>query len=525
MLPVPGAVLKRLNLEQAVLDEARNRQSLMPPAPGWEQAAEGVTELTRWLRGQLQSGLPTARNVVVSARKFPYGVRPIPVWGFAERIAYRALVDFILRNQSALDRSAEAYLQFVSAPVTYARDIEPKPSGLSPKKVLITFGSSVIHHVVQTDMTAFYEYVDHGILSRELLIKTGDNEAVDCLMNLLAEVQGRTFGLPQLLDSSDRLSDVYIDIVERDMLRRGWPTWRFNDDFRIATRSFGQALAAIEDLAAAAREVGLTLNDAKTITPRYGTYLMDNFGLGVDQEAPEELRRMEPEDAVGDYTEGVGETDPTWAFELIAAANAPDAPPEARVEGGIDIGAVRGGEMRRFRRALGRVTRAGTGEALQHMVKLVIYVPALTPWIVRYVIAAGQTQLDQAVQVLDEIIARVSLSDWQRVWVVYAFDQLGALTSDAPGDTEDRKSKVADFIQGHHTPIVAAQSALGLATVGAIEFDALEYALRYQPSALISWYLAAISRLRALDKVTRSQYAALRGEGGLFATLLPRQGQ
>lgn len=519
MLPVPSTVLKRLQLEQAIQDEAQSWQSLIPSAPGWDQATVNGPALARWLNGQLLSGLPTVRHVIISARKVPHGVRPVPIWGFVERITYRALVDFILRNEAPLDRSAEAYLQFVSAPVNYARHIEPRSEG----QRFETIGSSVIHYVVKTDITAFYEYIDHGILSRELLTRTGDNDAIDCLMSLLADVQGRAFGIPQLLDSSDRLSELYIDIAERDILRRGWPTWRFNDDFRIASRDFGDALAAIEDLAAAAREIGLTLSDGKTTTPRYGTYLFENFGLTVDDQAPDELRRIQAEDAVGDYTEGIGETDPTWAIERIAQAYTPDMPPDQRNGNGIDLGNVRGDDFRLLRRGLGRLIRAGISDALAYVLKLVAYVPALTPWAIRYVIAAGSQQPDQAVTVLDDVVARISLSDWQRLWVVRALDELGALRPDAPGNPSIRVDWVTSLRHGRHSPAVAAEAALALAAAGSIQFEDLEYALRDQPGALIPWYLGGIRRLSEAGIVTGKQYAAVRGEGGLFAALLPEQ--
>jgi hypothetical protein len=519
MIPVPNDVLKRLRLEHAITDEAQSWQSLMPSQPGWDQAAAEAPALARWLNGQLLSGLATVRDVVVSARKVHHGVRPVPVWGLAERVTYRALVEFILRNEPQLDRSPEAYLEFISAPVKYAQALEPLPSrGRIP-----LLANSVIRYVVQTDITAFYECVDHGILSRELLTRTGDYAAIECLMSLLAEVQGRSFGLPQLLEPSDRLSEAYIDIVERDMLRRGWAAWRFNDDFRIAVRDFGSALAAIEDLAASARETGLTLSDLKTTTPRYTTYLLHNFGLKIDDEVPEDLRRQQAEEAVGDYTEGVGETDPTWAVKRIADANSPDMKRAQRSKDGIDLGSVRGDDFRVLRRALARLIRAGIADSLPDVLKLLAYVPSLTPWVIRYVIAAGDEHLAEALKVLDEVVAKISLSDWQRVWVIRALDELKALTSAAPGDPAARTGWVTDLRHSRCGPIVYAEAAVALAAVGKIDFVELEYALRTQPAALTPWYLAGVRRLGGRGGATDDQYAAIRREGGLYTVLLPER--
>lgn len=514
MLPTPPEILKRLHLQQAAEDEAASWQSLLPPPPGWDEITASSRPFAEWLSGQLAAGVPAAPQVVVSARKAQHGVRPVPVWGFAERVAYRALVNFVLRNEPELDRSPETYLQFIGGPVEYAREAEPTQG---PGFYI---GSSVVHYVVKADITAFYEYVDHGILSRELLTRIGDHAAIEVLMSLLAEVEGRSFGLPQLLDPSDRLSEVYIDMVERDVLRRGWPAWRFNDDFRIAVRDFGAALAAVEDLAAAAREVGLSLSDVKTTTPRFSTYVLENFGLQVDDEMPDELRRHDPEDFVGDYTEGVGETDPSWAVELLAGTNVPDKSGTTGIEDGINLRALRGDDHRRLSRALGRLIRAGVPDALPYVVKLIVYVPSLTPRAVRYIVAAGAAQQETA-DVLDEIVDKVSLSDWQRAWIVRAFDDLGLLATTAPGDAHARTDWVASLRRGRHGPIVAAEAALALAGVEAVEFADVEFALRNQPAVTAPWYLTGIRRLHMLGRGSNKQYAAVRGEGGIYAALLP----
>lgn len=516
MLPVPPDVLKRLKLERAIGDEARSWQALLPPPPGWDQAVAEASALARWLAGQLAAGFTAARHVV-SARKAGHGVRPVPVWGIPERVTYRALVDFIMRNEPPLDRTPQAYLNFIGAPVTYARSLDP-----APVRGRVPLRDSVIQYVVQSDITAYYETIDHGVLSHELLTRTGDYLAIEILMSLLGEVQGRSFGLPQLLEASDRLSELYIDVVERDMLRSGWATWRFNDDFRIAVRDFGQALAAIERLAAAAREVGLTISDMKTTTPRYRTYLLHNFGLGVDDEVPEDLKRQQPDEAVGDYTEGIGEVDPNWAVTIIADANPPEGVRGPRSENGINLGSVHGDQFRILRRAISRLSRAGTADALPHVLKLLAYVPSLTPWTIRYVIAAGEQHHVDAIQVLDDVIGRISLSDWQRLWILRGLDELHALDARSPGDVASRVQWVRNLRHSRSGPIVIAEAALALATVGAIGFAEVEYSLRDQPNALRPWYLTVARRLRALGAISDVEYAALRGEGGLFAVLLPQ---
>ncbi len=478
--------------------------------------------LLRWgkgLQGQLLEGMRPSPQLVVAARKAQYGVRPIALWGFPERVVYRALVDFILRNEEPLDRSPAAYLQFVGGPVSYARELEPRNAGL----VLgFRVGGSELKYVVQSDIASFYEHVDHGVLTRELLAKTGDHEPIEALRDLLAEVEGRGYGLPQLLDPSDRLSEVYIDIVERDLVRRGWPTWRFNDDFRIAARSFSEVLACLEDLAAASRQVGLNLSEAKTTTPRFSTYAFKHFSLQVDDEIPSELSLDDPSDLVGDYTEGVGDADPTWAIELLRNAWSPESIPTDSEAAGLDLLTVHGDDFRQLRRALGRMIAVGAVEPLQHMTKFFAYTPSLTPWLCRYVIAAGASDSAAAAEILDAVIAKLSLGDWQRVWIVRALDELNLLDPGAPGVVGRRAGWVAELQHGRYAEYLGAEALLALARPGLADALDIDHGLRERPAVLMPWHLAAVARMHTNGKLTNQEYAAYREEGSLQRALLPR---
>jgi len=522
--PLSNELCKRLRLKEAAEAEAAAEQNLVPATPLLERVGADSSNFGVWLQGQMRDGLSTTKQVVVAARKAQHGVRPVPVWGLPERVIYRALVDFILRNDPPLDRGPDAYLHFVEAPVVHARELDQKKASESGAQKgvfqFLTVGSSSTKYVVQSDITAFYEYVDHGVLARELLTKTGDHEAIQALTALLGECQGHDYGLPQLLYASDRLSEVYADIVERNLLRKGWAVWRFNDDFRVAVSNYADALACLEDLAAAAREVGLTLNEVKTTTPRFTTYSMDHFGLSVDAELPEELRLDDPVDVVADYTEGAGEPDPAWAFEVLSKAWSPETPPDERAEDGLQLSTLNGDGVRQLRRALGRAIRATTPDVLDDLVKFFAYAPSLTPWLCRYAVASGASQLERAATVLDQVLSRVSLGDWQRLWVLTAVDDLSLLGDAAPGDVSSRASAVNQLLHGRHSALVASQALLTLAAGGYSTLEDVEHGLRERPDATKPWHLAALVRLHARGLVTPQQYSAYRDEGGLERTLL-----
>ena len=462
MLQVPDELIKRLRFEEAIQHEVDSWQGLLPPMPGWEQLARRRTAFARWLAGQLRSGFAATPEVVVSVRKASQGIRPVPIWGMAERVVYRALTSFLLRDVPALDRSPEAYLTFVGGPLQLAREREEMGDLLLP-----LVSNSSIKYVVKADVAAFYEYVDHGLLGAELLAITGDFDAVQCLLSLLEEVQGRRHGLPQLIDSSDQLSELYIDRVQRAVLRRGWPTWRFNDDFRIAAGSFDEALAAIEDLSSAAREAGLTLSDFKTTTPKFSTYAWETFGLQVDDELPKELADHEPEDFVADYSEGAGEEGSEWAVGLLDRTFLPDAPSADRTQDAIDLGSANSHEVRLLRRALSRLIKYPSAHVLEELVPLMAFVPALSPWVLRLISASASSAPEECAKVMRSVMSDITLNEWQRAWALRTIGHLGLL-ADAYPEHEEVATWVRDMLLGRHSPAVVAEAVLALAGVNRI---------------------------------------------------------
>ena len=519
MLFVPDQLLSRLELEDAVEAEAASSHSLLPEMPGLDQVRSRAKSLARWLRGQLRAGMRATPQVVAYALKAPHGLRPVPIWGFPERVTYRALVSHLLRNEPSLDRSPAAYRKFLAGPLQHALDIGPHDE-TSPVSGEHFFKSSPVRYVVTTDIASFYEYIDHGILARELLARTGDNPATECLMSLLSEVQGRNRGLPQLLPASDHLSDIYIDAVEREVHRRGWPVWRYNDDFRVATRSYSDALAAIEDIAAAARAVGLTLNDQKTRTPSLHTYASDYLGVELAGDVvPDDVAELQTTSLESDYGESAAAS-VADAVALICNAYAPaDDHGRSASKAGLDLTRVRGDSLRDLRQAFTRLRIARVADALPHVRKILAYVPSITPWAIRYVMAAGEQDRDHASRVLGDLIECAALSDWQRCWVVRALHDL-SLLREASADGATKARWVRNLLHGRHSDVLRAEAAMSLACAGAIHFVELEYFLRTLPTALSPWILTGIRALHGSGAVTEAQMDAVRGDGGIYREIL-----
>jgi hypothetical protein len=322
-------------------------------------------------------------------------------------------------------------------------------------------------------------------LGQELQARGGDFDAISHLLELLREVQGRAYGLPQLLDSSDELSEIYIDRVERALLRRGLPLWRFNDDFRIACRKYHDALNSIEQLDAAARDVGLVISESKTLTFRFMNYMLDSLSLtlepGMDGVVLDDVEAV-----VGDYTDDFLQ-DLGAAKDYIRRAQVTDIP-----DNGFDLRKVNIENLRLLRRAFGSLTRAADADVVDDVLRLFIYVPALSPTLFRYLLSVYVAASDRVAAVVDEMISQASMNEWQHQWVLRTIHDLVLLGEGTSGELDNRIRWVKKERLESPSAVTVACSTLALAAARRIEFDQVMQDFEAAPSALLTWYAGAL---------------------------------
>lgn len=142
----------------------------------------------------------------------------------------------------------------------------PEPSRAEGSWDLHTsFGLEGPHgYVVELDIAACYEYLDHSILADELLLRSMAPAVVDGLAAVLRDVSSRGRGLPQMLAPSDHLADAYLSILDRRLSRDGHDSHRFADDIRVTANTWDDANRVIERAAEHARDIGLILASKKT---------------------------------------------------------------------------------------------------------------------------------------------------------------------------------------------------------------------------------------------------------------------
>jgi hypothetical protein len=499
MRPVPLHVLSRLSLNAATRQEAAAEEYLMPSSPGTSALKERAEDFASWLESELLAGLVVCRGLFVAAAKPETGSRPIALWGFAERVTYRALTDLLMAEaKHKVDRSPEGFQTFAYEPLTYARwrgnRTDPADQNLAWPE------NAVVQYVVKADLASFYDYIDHEILGRELLVRTRDHSAIECLLELLLEVQGRRYGLPQLIEPSDRLSDIYADRVLRALRRKQWAAWRYNDDFRIATETFEDAKRALDDLAMAARLNGLVLNDSKTRTPSFKTYWEEN--------------------EIPDYVDDFEDSDPQWALDILSSTATPrDLESNPVQDRPLYLHEADRAAIRSIRRALIRLSDPQERQAVTLIAKMqgiVAFVPSVTPYVMRFLQAMVSIDRPAVTDAFAAITSEVSLSDWQRLCLLRAIRAVGLSDSEP----------FTDWIVAHraqrYEPSVRAEAALALAAANKVDAAEVIRALDEEPSALASWYLVAVQHLYQHQGMPRETYEAIRNENGLYTTILDK---
>ncbi|MFB4314752.1 reverse transcriptase domain-containing protein [Actinomadura sp. 21ATH] len=491
--------MNTLNFEKAAATESQTWRNLLPPEPWLHVVGEHPLKFGDYARLRLEAGVPNAPSVVTRARKPHQQTRPVPVVGIPERIAYRALCDHILAAKQPVDRSPNAYQKFITGPILAAFDGQGFRRRLS---------NVTTQYVVESDITAFYEYVDHSRLLAELQLRTSTVELPRYLIQLLTEIQGRPFGLPQLLDPSDELSEVYVRIIERELRRRGINVWRYNDDFRVTADVYDEAQAYLEALAHEAGVVGLVLNERKTRITKFKRYFWKYWG-----EAPSEGDvEFKPEliTITSDYGEMDADALASVAHETLTRLEAAPGMPDH-----LDLANLSSDDNYSLRRAIGILTAQADPAGLAHVARLFEYAPHLSHRLGTYLVTLHKSGTDVG-STWDMLVTRSAVYNaWQRVWLAYVARVSKLLTDSTRHAWVQAQRAAAD-------PLLRAEATLALAPHRLASFDEIDRAVRTEPEALLPWYALAA---RAIPNVNQSRLQALKESHGLIDILLHKVSQ
>ncbi|MCW2674656.1 MAG: hypothetical protein JWP14_3245 [Frankiales bacterium] len=431
------------DLRNAVDAELDSPPKQLPPSSVNPALVARREELAEWAHGRLQSTFYPTREEIVAVSKAGHGVRPVALWDMPSRLAYWALCDRLRPGLPPVDRSRAAWKDFQRAPID---------TGIS--------------YIVSADIASCYQFIDHELLASELSVQSGDANAVDAVVELLREVAGRRYGIPQQSVASDVIAEAFLSRLERKLVRRRLRVSRYNDDFRFACKTWSEVVRAIEVFAEEARTMGFTVNDQKTLTwgaAKYERSLDEADQLREEIAAEAELDLT----TFGEDYDGFVVLDEPDSEDVDLLTSVRVLERWDKVAGRRRVAASRRAEHRAIvdllPAALKTLEKApGTDSNIVDLcMKLLRFERTTTPAVAAYL----TTRDDEAVLLasFDKLLkAKAYLNGWQVWWLQQPLSRQPGFASGVGGKARIAWARQA-LMSAEHTPVLQAHAAMTLA--------------------------------------------------------------
>ncbi len=139
----------------------------------------------------------------------------------------------------------------------------------------LAFSDDVFTHVVEADISEFYQRIYHHRLENSLLVATTNKPAARFLKQFISDVRARqSFGIPVGGNASRLLAEILLNDTDRALRAEGYEFTRYVDDFRLYLKPNQDPSAALAFLSEhLMTNEGLFLASAKTRVHSLGEYL------------------------------------------------------------------------------------------------------------------------------------------------------------------------------------------------------------------------------------------------------------
>lgn len=251
----------RLNLLEAVSDASRPND-LLPSRFEDKVGGELAKEFGAYLEKKIDDGTYTPSIAsFVPVPKPGFTTRPAALLTLSDRIMYEALVSSI---KSSIEKKliSDDYVKWPRA------EYVKKRWGEFEKAPLL----SGEEYIVNIDVTAFYDSIDHSILEDKIVEITGEQQVGLAIKLFLNKIMDSNRGLPQGVFASDTLATLYLQSVDAAMLRSGFNYWRHGDDIRMSVENLSLARQSIAMSENELRKIGLVLNSSKCTIKKSESY-------------------------------------------------------------------------------------------------------------------------------------------------------------------------------------------------------------------------------------------------------------
>jgi|GEM_PF-1544685 retron-type reverse transcriptase len=227
------------------------------------------SEYIEQLSQKLDSGYSPSDSRTVSFPKKDWNVRPASVLKITDLTIYSAIIIELyddIRSEiqwSAQDRRFSRILLDDISENSYWMENPFKSWKQWNEKSQTLYNE--YEYVLSTDISSYFENVEHRILDSNLREITDNEKLRDLLWKFLARwnrPKGR--GLPQGYYPSNILSELYLNRIDKRIKSEGYDHTRYGDDLKIYCRNRNDAINMLNKLSELYRNKGLYINKSKT---------------------------------------------------------------------------------------------------------------------------------------------------------------------------------------------------------------------------------------------------------------------
>lgn len=455
LMDLPAGLVTESAMRAALDEELGKPSLLLPPSPVVPALQARRDEVAHWASAQVGGSFNPAPQEIVAVSKSRHGIRPVAVWDLPSRLLYRALTAKLTEDMEFPEHSSDAW-----------RSFQRRPLETLPRR----------GYIVSADIASCYEFIDHALLAQELLAQIGDHKLVSALMMLLRETSGRTYGLPQQCSASDLLADIFLDKLERALLRRELSVTRYNDDLRLICSSWSEVVRAIEILAEEARNHGLILNDSKLLTWSKSAYVehldeADNLREQIVKEAGLNIESFYFEEYDDQFDFPDDETDVQNAAAFLILDKWADIAGDGRVDD--DDRAEHRALLQLLPSAFNMLGVSGddADDPLPIVMKMLRFEQMMTPYISRFLMRYENE--DRILSQFDKLLEEEAyLTGWQTWWLQQPLSRIPSFSSGDKGEARSEWVHNA-YHNAERSPMLRAQAAMTLARHNQIGEDDL----------------------------------------------------
>ena len=247
------------------------RDDTLPDIANYRDYEKFLDENLNVLRSQVHTPnqYQAKTPAFIDIPKKGFSLRPVAIPKIDDRVLYQSIADYLSPHfqpepcvySNILSRdtnSSRMFLPGVDLWLKFQNDVENLCNQYS--------------YVVETDITAYFEHIGHRLLInriQDIFAGKIPDSALKDIKIILPRLwrrwnKNKDFGIPQVNDSSSFFANLFLDELDKWMLRHGYIFLRYVDDMRVFTNDEPTARRALASLITELRDMGLYIASGKT---------------------------------------------------------------------------------------------------------------------------------------------------------------------------------------------------------------------------------------------------------------------